>query len=191
MMKSIYSIILLSLVNIYIVVCGCAPVIYDYHKPIANSGKISSDFGIFAPNDLIKFSFNKVKITVAGSYTGIYLTMTVPKGKFVRFVSDELEWHVRSSKNGTKTKFHLLLYNMRSGKYIKIKPTEIMVQKVSEIFLNCPGSCGYQVPVKLFDTHKDHYFIKLPAIEIDNQVFQIPTIEFIKKKGFGIIPIND
>ncbi len=187
-MKNLTNIICLGLITIN---CGCLPLVYDYYKPIANSGKSSSNFGLFAPNDVIEFLFKDVKITIYGGNTGIRLVLHVPKGRFVRFVSDDLEWYISSSKNRTKTKFHLSFYNMQLGKSIQIKPTDIMIKKVRRSSLNRSESGGYHASLNLFDTHRDQYFIKLPAIEIDNQIFQIPTIEFIKKKGFGIIPINN
>lgn len=188
-MKNLNSIICIGLI---IINCGCAPVVYDYYKPIANSGKLSSYFGpfVFAPDDVIKFTFEKSRITLKGGSKGFYLIVFFPKEKHFRFVSDEIEWRLSYSADKKKTKFHLSFYDIDSGKKMIVNPTDMVILNSRKPVVYNPGSGRYEGGVKLFDIPQDHYFIKLPAIEIDNQIFQIPTIEFIKKKGFGIISIN-
>jgi len=45
----------------------------------------------------------------------------------------------------------------------------------------------YVASIKFGGAERDQFRIKLPSIKINDQIHEIPEIEFKRKKGFGII----
>ncbi len=174
-----------------IIVYGCMPVQYVYYEPIAVEGELShSQPGIVSGKDTIEYSLNNTKLKIEGGSTGFYLIVIVPKGGLVRFVSSEVEWYLPGSQKRMKARFYLKYYDSQGSRF-QAEPTDTMVNiGRGESSFRGPESGIYENFVKLDEVKKDHYFIMLPAIEINGQVFEIPTIEFVKKEGLGVFPIN-
>lgn len=171
---------------------GCTPARYEYYEPIASGGTSSLNVpAIMAAKDTIEFSFNSTKIQIKGSGTGFYLIVFVPKKKVVSFVSNKVEWYLSTSQNRMHARFYLEYFYERTKQIVQVQPTEALVQNNDgTLALLGPESGIYENSIKLDEVKRDHYFIKLPAIEVDGHVFEIPVIEFIKKEGFGVLPIN-
>ncbi|MBU0994094.1 MAG: hypothetical protein KJ737_16510 [Proteobacteria bacterium] len=172
---------------------GCAPVKCVYYEPIASSGKLFvKDSAIIGPKDRIEFLFSNTKITITGYSTGIYLVVLIPKGESIRFGSDELEWHPSSSLTWIKTKFFLEFYDPgKPDGVCQVRPIDNLIQGYdSKLSYHGPESGIYENTIKLDKIKRDHYFVRMPAILINSHVYEIPVIEFIKREGFGIFPIN-
>lgn len=48
----------------------------------------------------------------------------------------------------------------------------------------------YENSITLNGVQRDEYSVKLPAIQIDDRVYEIPIVTFIKKEGVGVFPLN-
>jgi hypothetical protein len=174
---------------------GCIPARYVYYEPVAVGGEIyHSNSGITFGKDTIEFTYNDVKIRCRGESTGFYLTVLIPKGLSIRFVSNDLKWYLtESSKNKIRAPFFLTYWNSWKNERINVQPSDILVQR-GEGALSLPegpASGIYENYIKLCGTHIDQYYIKLPDIEINDEVFDIPVVKFMRKDSFGFFPIND
>ncbi len=158
---------------------GCFPANYAYYEPVSAEGEAYSSFpGVTFGKDTLEFSFNDSRIRIQGSSTGFYLVVYVDKKDLLRFISNKLEWYLKSSKNSNeKVEYHLAYYDSKA-KRIQQNPDDTMGIGIYENF------------VKLSDVEQDKYVVKLPSVDINSNIFEIPAIEFTKKEGFGVFPIN-
>ena len=176
-----------------IVTCGCVPAPYSYYEPATYGGELSSAVpGAFAaPKDKIEFSYSGVKIQLQGGRNGVYLVVSIPEGMSASFVSEELEWFEGSSGNRMKARFNLAYFDSQTGKVMSSRPTDVMARSDKDgAFLVGPKSGIYENYVKFDETEKGRYTVKLPAIRIDGKTYEIQPVEFSRKEGFGVFPVN-
>jgi hypothetical protein len=151
---------------------GCFPVYYTYWAPAAQGGSLFHDpVSAIGPSDTVEFSFNGIRINFSGNGTGVGMALFIPNGRVVTFLSDTAEFHLPSL---TKIKFDVSSTDATTFERLPFSPTGTLTRKL------------YVASIQFGEPERVRYRIKLPAIKIDDQTYEIPEIEFTKKKGFGV-----
>lgn len=155
------------------ILSGCLPAFYTYWAPAAQDGRLfnSAAAGSIAPSNAIEYSFNGVRIQISGNGTGVGVSVLIPQGDAVSFLSDMAEvYHPALSK----IKFKASHIYMPSLKRIYSSPTDILTAD------------AYNVDIEFGGPERAQYRIRLPSVKVNGRVFNIPEITFSKKKGLGI-----
>jgi hypothetical protein len=164
-----FSVMLLS------ILLGCIPAVYTYWAPSAEGGKLSSgDSGTIAANDHIEFSFHDVRIQVTGNGTGIGFQLRVSPERPVSFVSDEVQVYERQVQAIQKVHFQVYSIDSPTPTRLYVRPTDTLTGRF------------FVADIEFGGAERVEYRVRLPAIKIGEQVYEIPEIDFTKKKGFGV-----
>lgn len=163
-----------------IVVCGCVPERRIYWAPIAEGGKLAiADRGGLGPKDKIQFTLDTVRVFLSGDGNAVRGGLIIPKDRVASFVSDQAELLDAISQITTKITIEAEVLDSTYTQWVVRDPIE--------------GVSGRQLSFSvLFGTgEKSHYSVKLPAIRVNGTVHDLPVVEFTKKEGFGVYPINN
>lgn len=165
LIKLVWAIVLLTL-------CGCIPAYYTYWVPTSQGGRLFySAAGSIAPSNTIEFTFSGVKINFSGNGTGVGMALIIPKGRVVSFTSDIAELNLPEQ---TKIRFDVASTDATTLTRLHFNPTGPLTRDF------------YVAEIEFGKPEKERYRIKLPAIKIDDQLYDIPEVEFTRKKGFGV-----
>ncbi len=184
------------MICLIIVLGGCVPWAVTYWQPSGEWGeRINPSEVNIAPGDTLEVRANRVSLwfSMWSTETGTFFTIKVriPEGSSAAFVSNEVLFSEGASSTAVK-------FESIDGGFLTVSekerllPTDIMVGKTYYTRLigeDEPKS--YNVTIDLGRDAESQYTVKPPAIKTDNQVFEMPRIEFNKKTGFGIWAIND
>lgn len=153
-------------------VCGCFPASYTYWSPSAQGGRLYySAVGSIAPSNAIEYTYDGVRISLSGNGTGVGMTVDIPKGKAVSFTSDVA---VICLPEPQKVVFDVATVDEKSLAWQHFSPTSTM------------SNTHYLADIRFGETESLLYRIKVPPIRIDDKRYDIPEIQFTKKKGFGV-----
>jgi hypothetical protein len=171
---------------------GCFPGPVIYYEPISTDGElIQTHCGTAAaPKDTIQFQYENVKIQITSYVNYLRIYLYVPEGQSARLSSpDILIW----SENGeTKEKItieKISYYNFNAKHYSQLGATDTMAGRVRKVVFGTEPQL-FEIGIKTNEPTKEHFFIQLPSVIITNKNYELPIIEFIKKEGFGIFPVN-
>ena len=153
---------------------------YTYWSPVAQGGRLFyGDNCSTAPSNAVEFTFGGVKISFSGDGTMVGMALNIPEGQSVSFLSDNAVFYLPVP---TKMTFDVtdVTYpstNPKDPEWLQFSPTSTLTR----------GHYGSRI--HFGDKEREQYRIKMPAIKINNQVYEIPEIEFTRKKGFGVFCI--
>jgi len=181
----------LILLTLVVTICGCIPVCTIYWEPAAQEGKIRNSVpGAVGFKDMIELSFNDVKIQLMGAKPGLVIDLLIPEGKSASFVADELELY-EDQVSPRMIKFKMFNWDPKTLKPYDISPKDVMHGKNINIALfGGPQPMIYISNVYFGGKEMRHYFVKLPPLKVGEQVYKIPIVEFTRKEGFGVGPVN-
>ena len=156
--------------------CGCVPAYYTYWSPSARGGKLISSTSptSIAPYNTIEFSFNgvRIQITGGGDWTGFALLNS--EGRSVSFISNEAEFPDEELSDRKILKFDVSALDTVSLERKHFSPTDVLTGDL------------YVADIILGGEERAQWRFRLPAIKIDDQLYEIPEIVFTRKKGFGV-----
>jgi hypothetical protein len=161
------------------VLCGCIPYSLTYWEPYASGGKSLNSSAAIGYKDMLEFSFNDVKVHFMGDETCLSVDIFIPKEKSASFITEEMELHDNNSSPKI-IKFRMTYWDKKTLTQVYISPLR-----------NMHGKNTYYGKVWFGGVAQSNYVIKAPLLKVDDQIFEIPIIEFTKKEGFGVGPIND
>jgi hypothetical protein len=172
--------------------CSCVPARYTYYEPIAKDGRLyNSIAGSVAPKDTIEFSANGVTIGIEGAESSVYMIVKVPKGEFASFESDEVELLDADKANKITFPFRVGYYDPETKQSAYLRPRDVMVGGTRKgALLAGPKPRIFEIRVKFGETHRDHYYVKIPSLKTNKQTLEIPMIEFIRKESLAVFPVN-
>jgi hypothetical protein len=163
-------------------VFGCIPAYHTYWAPAAEGGRLTlSVRGSLAAKDQIEFLFDDVRVIIYGSGKSMGGVIIPKNDRSASFVSDEAELRDIETLAITKAKVHGMVVDASLTKMIDRSATDTITGWGDELYFRV----SFEGPEKL------RYSIKLPALKVDAQVYDVPTIEFTKKEGFAVYPINN
>lgn len=153
--------------------CGCGPAYYTYWAPSAQSGRVfNSSVSAIAPGGEIEFVFNGVKTRIAGNGTDVAMSIYLPLGRNVSFLSDTAEIRLPEL---TKVKFDVMTVGMTTLKKLRFSPTD-----------NLTGDVVIIAEIKFSSAERSQYTVRMPRIRVDGQIYEIPEIKFTREKAFGV-----
>ena len=160
-------------------ICGCIPAYYTYWAPYAQGGRLFKSAAdgsiIIAPSDTIEFSFDGLRIQLGGNGTELGMSLHIPKGRSMSFVSDVAEvFEKQPRKRVDKIKFDVSYVDSETLKRVHLSPTSVLTRKL------------YVADITFGGPEKIQYSIKLPPIIVNGKIYEIPETEFVKKQGFGV-----
>ncbi len=165
------------LIVVVVIISGCIPAKYTYWAPTGQGGRLSNSAAnsSIAASDQIEFSFDGTKIRVLGSGTGVGVSLRIPIGRSVSFLSDHAELRENElSAIMKKINFDMTSLDPVTMKRIHFNPTNVLS---GDLFVT---------DIEFGGQERIQYTIILPPIKIDNQIYEIPEVKFTKKEGFGI-----
>jgi hypothetical protein len=175
----------------FVVILGCMPISLTYWEPSAQTGRLSNSVrGTLGYKDRIEFSFDGVTVQFIAGGSWVSIALLIPEGKSASFLSDKLELREKHS-SARLIEFSMTDWDATTMEQVRISPTAVMLGKnMSVAILGGPMPKAYTGSAKFDGEDRVRYFIKPPPLKIGGQVFELPTIEFIKKEGGGVGPIN-
>jgi hypothetical protein len=170
---------LVLLFCIVISLSGCTTI--EYFEPQIENVS-TSVCGGSGPKDQIVYQFNGVKVSIGVSRfsanktsRSFIFTVEIPQGKIVAFENKILRVNnLPLEISEPKT------YDLKTHKIVQV--TEPLLGNNTELsqynyFVNLPENI-------------DKYTIEFPAVKINQAIYQIPKIDFVKKQGVFLSPIN-
>jgi hypothetical protein len=173
------------------IICGCIPISLSYWEPAAPGGRLLNSIpGTIGYKDMLELSFNDVKVQLLGVEYGLSVDLLIPEGRSASFVADELELY-EGQFAPKMIKFTMTVWDKRTLKSFQISPMSVMYGKNTNIaLLGGPQPKSYPSSIEFGGGDRARYSVKLPPLKIGDQVFNIPVVEFTRKEGFGIGPVN-
>jgi len=171
---------------------GCVPGPLIYFRPISTGGElVQTHCGTAAaPKDTIEFKYDnlQIQVTCYSSYLQVFLY--IPEGKESKFTSPDILF---LSDNRSKIKTidisKIKHFYFSSKRYVNLSINDLMVGSERQgLFGKIPTR--YEIYIDFVWEFPEHFFVHLPSIIINGKPYEIPEIEFIKERGFGIFPIN-
>jgi hypothetical protein len=174
-----------------IAILGCMPIFVTYWEPAAQTGRLSNSVrGAVGYKDRIEFSFNDVTVQFIGGGSWLSIDLLISEGKSAAFLSDKLEL-CENDSSVRLLEFSMTDWDLTTLRQIHISPTAVMVGKNTNVaILGGSKAKVYSGSVEFGGEDRVRYYIKPPSLKINGQVFDIPRIEFIRKEGAGVGPIN-
>jgi len=178
----------LSCVLAALLLVGCFPAVVTYYEPSARSGSVINDAcGAAAPASTLKLQVKATDLRVTGGEHSFTVTLRVPKGSTVRMASTDVAVTV-----GGEAKHYALgefsYYDREKRQSVKVAAGETLGGADEHfVFGNEPRI--FQTSLQ-WEGASDIYQVHLPAIVVDGNVIEIPTITFTKKSGVGVYPVN-
>lgn len=182
-------VLLLLSIGVY----GCVPGPYIYHEPSAAGGVlVHSVCSRFAPRDTIQFPIGGIKVQLGGQNLGLTINIYVPEGKTAQFLSDEIGLYEDKPENTkTFTITRSVYYDGQPAGYVTVKPTDILIGRTKPLVkYGFAADRLFEMSVQFDKKERDHFYVRLPALRVGGQLYEFPVIEFNKKTGVGIMPIN-
>lgn len=175
----------------FIVLCGCMPVSLTYWEAAACGGKLLNSVpGTVGYKDMIELSCDYVKVQLIGGGSWLSVDLLIPEGKTASFVTDEVELYEDQS-SPRMIKFKMTDWNPKTLKPFDISPMDVMHgQNTNIAILGGSQPKTYGGSIQFGAGERIHYSVKLPPLKVDDQVHNIPVVEFTRKDGFGIGPVN-
>ena len=172
-----------------IITYGCLPLPYTYHEPSAPGGvRIHSPCHGLAPRDTIEFRIEDIKIQIKASSASVAIDILVPEGKSAQLESDEILLYEDKPENSKLFKIvRSRYYDFKQGRYFEINSTDLMIGNTYGLF---SGDRPFTFWVYPDEKERDHFYIRIPPLRVGERRYEFPTIEFLKKTGFGILPVN-
>lgn len=172
-----------------LVLAGCVPARVTYYEPSASSGNIINNTcgTALAPADTILFQPKPVDLRITGSERYVTLNLRIPKGSVVKASSAE----VSVIAGGRLKAFNLgefIYYDKELRRSVRTPTLEPLVG-ANEHYIAGAAPRIFQTSLHL-DGGWERYQIQLPALLVNDQLFSLPVITFIKKSGFGVFPLN-
>jgi len=153
--------------------CGCVPAYYTYWAPSAQGGRLfNSSVSAIAPGREIEFVFNGLKTIITGNGTSVCISINLPRGRNVSFLSDTMEIRWPELR---KVKFDVTTVGMTTLKKLRFSPTD-----------NLTGDVVIIAEIKFSSAERSQYTVRMPRIRVDGQIYEIPEITFTRKKAFGV-----
>lgn len=177
-----------------VVLCyGCLPAPITYHEPSALGGElVNSVCHYMAPKDTIEFRIDGITAKIKGQNNWLSINIYIPEGKIAQFESDEIGIYEDKPENMKTFKIDRSAYfDGDPNGYVKVRPTEILIGRTKPLIkYGRAGDRLFEMTVQLDEKTRDHFYVKLPKLYIDKKPYEFPVIEFMKKTGVGIMPIN-
>ncbi|OPY80940.1 MAG: hypothetical protein A4E64_00103 [Syntrophorhabdus sp. PtaU1.Bin058] len=187
------SIRLLVTLIVVLILNGCMPAPYIYHEPRAEGGElVHSVCHHLAPRDTIEFQVEGISTQVRGQNNWLSINIYIPEGKSARFVSDEIMLFEDKPENARAFRIsRSSYYDGQPTGYVTIKPTDLLIGHTKPLVkYGFAGDRLFEMSVKLDKRERDHFYVRLPALQIGEHLHEFPTIEFTKKTGVGIMSVN-
>lgn len=147
----------------------------SYWAPSTQGGRLhyGDDNCSWAPSNAVEFKLKDVIVDILGGGTSVGFSLRIPEGQSVSFVSDHILFYLPEQ---TSVKFDVLTYSPDPKKleWEHYNPTSPLTRTY------------YANRIRFSDLDKSQYRIKMPSLKINNEVLDIPEIEFTKNKGFGL-----
>ena len=171
-----------------VVVQSCAPLPYVYYEPSATGGKlVHSLCAQFAPKDTIELQIEGIKARITVGDTLMLINIIIPEDTRAQFTTDEILLYEDKPENANHFKIvKTAYYDSKAKGYVTIQSTDSMVGAKFGI----AGERLFEISVQLDGKERKHFFVQLPDIRAGEQLHRFPVIEFEKKTGVGIMPIN-
>jgi hypothetical protein len=173
---------------------GCVPAAFEYWAPSADGGRLFSrvhQSGGIAPSDEIEFTFDEVKIRFHGYNTGLSITLLIPRGRSASFVSTEAKLYDGNSLSTAMEITRIKAgWDPKTKEDIYLRPTTTMAGESFSRVIGEPSPKPFHAFIELSGVERTQYRVKPPPIKVGTNEFEFPFIEFVKKKGFGAVPLN-
>ena len=167
------------------------PVSLTYWEAAAHGGKLLNSVpGTVGYKDMIELSFDYVEVQLIGGRSWLSVDLLIPEGKTASFVTDEVALY-EEQPLPRMIKFKMTDWDPKTLKPFDISPTDVMHGKNTNVaFLGGPEPKTYGGSIQFGEGERTHYSVKLPLLKVDDQIHNIPVVEFTRKEGVGIGPIN-
>jgi len=146
----------------------------SYWAPTTQGGRLHyGDNCSWAPSNAVEFKLKDVIVDILGGGTSVGFSLRIPEGQSVSFVSDFILFYLPEP---TSVKFDVLTYSPdpKNLEWEHYKPSSPLTRTF------------YTNRIRFSDSDNSQYRIKIPSIKINNEVLDIPEIEFTKNKGLGL-----
>lgn len=156
--------------------CGCFPVYYTYWAPTADGGKLSNSATQIGPSDRIEFVFNGVQVRLLGGGTWVQVEVIIPQSRTVSFLSDVAALYENGAASMREIKFDITSFDATKMQWLHFGATDTLL-----------GGTSFVTEIQFGGPERGQFRIRLPAIKVNGQLYQIPEVQFRKSKGVGII----
>jgi hypothetical protein len=178
-----------SIVRIFVVIglsaflSGCFPVAYTYWRPAADQGNVINPHeGHIMTADTLEVQANAARVRFWSNGKLADIIVRIPEGSSAVFLSNEVV--LKKDNSARVFKFE----SIQNGSTQKeLLPTDVMVGgKLYTRLFGGDVPLSYYVRIEFGYEETTSYIIKPPAIKVDDQIFEMPQIEFHKSTGVGI-----
>ena len=159
------------------------PLYLTYREPVAHGGRLSNSVqGTVGYKDMVEFSFNDVTVQVIGGGSWLSIELLIPEGKSASFLTDKLE--IYEDQNIARIlNFQMTDWDPSTMQQFYFSPTSAMIGKNTSIaILGGSRPKVYVSSINFDGGDRIHYSVKPPSIRINDQVFELPVIEFTRKR---------
>ena len=182
-----------KLVLIFVfLICGCLPAPVEFYKPAASSGElINLHCGTaIAPKDTIEFKYDDLQIQITCHSLYLQIFVHIPEGKDAKFISPNIKF-LSDNRLTSKT---IIISEIKHFDFVSMQYKDFLINDTM-LGSERQGMFGkipvrYEIYADFNEEAPDQFFMQFPSILINGKLYEIPEIEFIKKKGVGIFPVN-
>jgi hypothetical protein len=106
----------------------------------------------------------------------VQVEVVIPQSRTVSFLSSIAALYDNGSSTMREIKFDMTSFDAKRMQWLHFSATDTLL-----------GGTSFVTEIQLGGLERGRFRVRLPAIKVNGQLYQIPEVQFTKSKGVGII----